>query len=184
MVIALADLFFQVFMRPTYLRHVNDEEKNRLYAMIDDDSKGAGYRAKIILLRNEGYTVPEIRRKTNHHDNNIRKWIHRFNDHGIDGIVSRKHSHTALKKITDDIEKEIVSIASAKPRELGLKFSTWSLRVLAGYVMEKKKKKMIVDSISHAEIRNVLVKHDIEWRHSKTVLGKSKDPEYDLKKAY
>ena len=24
-----------------------------------------GYRAKIILLRNEGYTVPEIRRKTN-----------------------------------------------------------------------------------------------------------------------
>jgi hypothetical protein len=24
------------------------------------------------------------------------------------------------------------------PRELGLKFSTWSLRVLAGYVMEKK----------------------------------------------
>lgn len=36
--------------------------------MIDDDiSNGAGYRTKIILLRNEGYTVPEIRRKTNHH---------------------------------------------------------------------------------------------------------------------
>ena len=104
-------------MRPTYLRHLNDEEKNILYAMIDDDSKGTGYRAKIILLRNEGYTVPEIRRKkTNHHDNNIRKWLHRINRHGIDGIVSRNHSHIALK-ITDDIEKENVSIASAKPRE-------------------------------------------------------------------
>ena len=57
-------------MRPTYLRDITEEEKNRLYAMIDyDSSKGAGYRAKIILLRNEGYTVPEIRRKTNHHDN-------------------------------------------------------------------------------------------------------------------
>lgn len=169
-------------MRPTYLRDITEEEKNRLYAMIDDDSsKGAGYRAKIILLRNEGYTVPEIRRKTNHHDNNIRKWIHRFNGHGMDGIVSsRKHGHDALN-ITDDIENEIVSIASANPRELGLKFSTWSLRVLAGYVMEKK----IVGSISHAEIRNVLLKHGIEWRHSKTVLGsKSKGPDYDLKKAY
>jgi hypothetical protein len=45
--------------------------------------------------------------------------------------------------------------------------------------MEKKK---IVESISHAEIRNVLLKHGIEWRHSKTVLGKSRDPVYDLKK--
>jgi transposase len=170
-------------MRPTYLRDITEEENNRLYAMIDyDSSKGVGYRAKIILLRNEGYTVPEIRRKTNHHDNNIRKWIHRFNGHGIDGIVSssRKHGHDALN-ITDDIENEIVSIASANPRELGLKFSTWSLRVLAGYVMEKK----IVGSISHAEIRNVLLKHGIEWRNSKIVLGsKSKGPDYDLKKAY
>lgn len=168
-------------MRPTYLRDITEEEKNRLYAMIDDDSEGTGYRAKIILLRNEGYTVPEIRRKSNHHDNNIRKWIHRFNGHGIDGIVSRKHGHDALN-ITDDIENEIVRIASANPRELGLKFSTWSLRVLAGYVMEKK----IVGSISHVEIRNVLVKHGIEWRHSKIVLGssRSKDPDYDLKKAY
>jgi hypothetical protein len=54
-------------MRPTYLGDITEEEKNKLYAMIDDDSSnGVGYRAKIILLRNEGYTVPEIRRKTNH----------------------------------------------------------------------------------------------------------------------
>ena len=48
--------------------------------------------------------------------------------------------------------------------------------------MEKK----IVGSISHAEIRNVLLKHGIEWRNSKIVLGssKSKGPDYDLKKAY
>ena len=43
------------------------------------------------------YVVSEIRRITNHHDNNIRKWIHRFNEHGIDGIVSRKHDHARSK---------------------------------------------------------------------------------------
>lgn len=166
-------------MQPTCLRDITEDEKNNLYDIMDNDTE-ADYRAKIILLRGEGYTVAEIRRQTNHHDNNIRKWIHRFNSHGIDGIVSRKHNHTA-PKITDDIEKEIVRIASTNPRKLGLKFSTWSLRVLVGYVMEKK----IVNSISHAEIRNVLLKHGIEWRHSKTVFGtKNRGPEYDLKKAH
>lgn len=163
-------------MQPTYLRDVTEDEKNNLYDIMDNDTD-SDYRAQIIR---EGYTVGGIRRQTNHHDNNIRKWIHRFNSHGIDGIVSRKHNHTA-PKTTDDIEKEIVRIASVNPRKLGLKFSTWSLRVLVGYIMEKR----VVNSISHAEIRNVLLKHGIEWRHSKTVFGtKSRGPEYNLKKAH
>ncbi|HET9807696.1 MAG TPA: helix-turn-helix domain-containing protein [Nitrososphaeraceae archaeon] len=104
--------------------------------------------------------------------------MHRFNEDGIDGIVSRKHVLNA-HKITEDIERKIVEIASNDPRKYKLKFSTWSLRVLAGYIMEEKK---IIDSISHTEVKNVLVKHGIEWRNSKTVLGKSRDPEYELKK--
>ena len=47
--------------------------------------------------------------------------------------------------------------------------------------MEEEKK--LVESISHTEVKNVLVKHGIEWKNSKTVLGKSRDPaEYELKK--
>ena len=145
--------------------------------MLLDDSN-SGYRAKIILLKDEGYTVPEIRQMTNHHDNNIRKWIHRFNEHGIDGIISRKHNHSA-QKITDEIEKQIVRITSINTRKYGLKFSTWSLRVLAGYLMENK----MVDRISHTEIRNVLLKYNVRWRRSKTMLGGSRDPEYELKKS-
>ena len=61
-------------------------------------------------------------------------------------------------------------------------FSTWSLRVLAGFLMYDLK---MVDRISHAEIRNILLKYKIKWRKSKTVLSnKSNDPaEYDLKKS-
>jgi len=40
----------------------------------------------------------------------------------------------------------------------------------------------IIDSISHTEIKNVLLKHGIVWKNSKTILGKSRDPEYGLKK--
>jgi hypothetical protein len=43
----------------------------------------------------------------------------------------------------------------------------------------------LVDKISHSEIRNILLKHQIRWRKSKTVLSnnKSNDPEYILKKS-
>ena len=162
-------------MRDTFLRMLTDDEKNLLHLMLEDNE--SGYRAKIILLKDEGYTVPQIRKITNHHDHNIRKWIHRFNEKGIDGIISKKHNHKQ-HKFTDDIEKQIVDIASANPRSYGLGFSTWSLRVLAGFLMSDLK---LVDKISHSEIRNILLKHKIKWRQSKTVLSnKSNDPQNTL----
>jgi len=166
-------------MRDTFLRMLTDKEKNLLPVILED--KESGYRAKIILLKDEGYTVPEIRKIINHHDNNIRKWIHRFNKKGIDGITSKKHNHKQ-HKFTNDLEKQIVDIASANPRSFGLGFSNWSLRVMAGFIMHDLK---MVDKISHAEIRNILLKHKIKYRKSKTALSnKSNVPvEYTLKKS-
>ena len=88
-----------MIMRDTFLRMLTDKEKNLLPVILED--KESGYRAKIILLKDEGYTVPEIRKITNHHDNNIRKWIHRFNENGIDGITSKKHNHKQHKFTND-----------------------------------------------------------------------------------
>ena len=62
---------------------ITDNERNILYDMMEEDDNKTSYRAKIILLKDEGRTVPEIRKATNHHDVNIRKWIHRFNEHAV-----------------------------------------------------------------------------------------------------
>jgi transposase len=139
-----------MIMRDTFLIILTDDEKNILHLLLED--KENEYSAKIILLKDERYTVPEIRKMTNHHDNNIRKWIHRFIEKGIDSIISKKHSHKQ-HKFTNDLEKQIVDLASANLRSFGLGFSTWSLRVLAGFLMCDLK---MVDKISHAEIRNIL----------------------------
>ena len=77
------------------------------------------------------------------------------------------------------MEEKIVDIASSNPRYFDLGFSTWSLRVLAGFLMNDLK---LVDKISHSEIRNILLKYNIKWRKSKTVLSKNNDSEYALKK--
>lgn len=119
-------------MRTTSIRMLTDEERNSLYDMMVDNKKD-GYRAKIILLKDKRYTVPEIIQATNHHDSNIRKWIHHhFNEKELDGIVSKIHKHKSIK-IYDNIEKKNVEIVAKNPitNYGGLPFSTWSLRVLA-----------------------------------------------------
>lgn len=166
-------------MRYTRIRNISEDEKRKLYCILDDHAD-IKYRAKIILLAGDGYTVPEIREMTNIYDKTIRKWIHRFNDYGVKGIFTQM-DYSGMIKITDKARNEILRVSSTSPREIGLKFSTWSLRSVAGYVKEKK---IIKDGISHTAIRDILLEYGVKWRHSKTVLGKSKNPEYDLKKAY
>ena len=74
----------------------------------------------------------------------------------------------------------IVETVAKNPREgYGLPFSTWSLRVLAGFISKEVNP---VDAISHTEVRNILLKHGIRYRQSKITLGPSLDPEYHLKK--
>lgn len=170
-------------MRYTPVRRISEEEKRELYDLLDNNPD-IKYRAKIVLLAREGYTVPEIREMTNIYDKTIRKWIHKFNDYGVCGLFT-EIDYSRMIKITDKAKDEILHIASTNPRKIGLKFSTWSLRSIAGYAKEKK---LIKEDggISHTAIRGILIEKGVEWRHSKTVLGssKSKDPEYDLKKAH
>jgi transposase len=167
-------------VRYTPVRNMSETEKKELYDILDANSL-IRYRAKIVLLGGEGYTVHEIREMTNIYDKTIRKWIHRFNDNGVHGLFT-EIDYSGMVKINDKTRKEIIQTASTGPRELGLKFSTWSLRSIAGYVKEKK---IVKDGISHTTIRDILIECGVEWRHSKIILGsKSRDPEYDLKKAH
>lgn len=84
---------------------------------------------------------------------------HRFNDNGTKGLFT-EINYSPMIKITDRAKKEIIRISSTNPRELGLKFSAWSLRSIAGYVSEKKIVKE--DGISHTTIRDTLREHGID----------------------
>ena len=76
--------------------------------MIEWNDKESNYRAKIILLRDKRYTVPEIGMATNHHhDINKRKWIHRFNEEGTEGNISKIHAHKSIR-IDTEMEKKIL----------------------------------------------------------------------------
>ena len=48
----------------TFLRMIIEDQRNMLNDIIQNETNESGYRAKIVLLNDEGYTVPEITRET------------------------------------------------------------------------------------------------------------------------
>ena len=94
----------------------------------------------------------------NIYDKTIRKWIHRFNDYGVCGLFTQM-DYSGMIKITDKAKDEILRISSTSPRALGLRFSTWSLRSIAGYMKEKKVVKE--DGITHTTIRDILIEKSV-----------------------
>ena len=91
----------------------------------------------------------------------------------------RIHIHKPIK-ITGAIEKKIVDIATKNPRKL---WTTLLNMVFTGTGRICISKELnLVNSISHTQIRNILVKQGIRHRQSKITIGNSTDPEYHLKK--
>ena len=46
-------------------------------------------RARIVTLSWDGMTVPAIAAEVGCHENTVRRWLHRFNAAGIDGLGDR-----------------------------------------------------------------------------------------------
>jgi transposase len=106
---------------------------------------------QIIMLSAAGKRVPEISEEVNLHPINVRKWIHRFNEQGLDGLRSGK-SPGRPPVFSEDQRAQIVHIARTNPRQLGLHYTRWSLQRLRRYLMEHQ----IVEHISVETIRQII----------------------------
>jgi transposase len=89
-------------------------------------------RARIVLLFGEGTKKTEIARLTGATRPTIDKWLKRYADHGIDGLVSEK-APGAPRQIPARIRSRIFALTRmSPPRELGI--SHWSSAEMAGYI--------------------------------------------------
>jgi transposase len=159
-------------MRNLFVRRLSKRERDFVYELIDD--KKHGYRGLIIALSYEGYPVDMISRKVNMHPVNVRKWIRKFNKLGIEGITPKKVGRKP--KLDKKTEDRVVTTALTRPEELGLYFSTWSLRKLQTYLKSKR-----IADVSHAQLRKVLMARGLRFRRSRSKLV-SPDPEYEAKR--
>lgn len=143
-----------------FVRELQEEEWEELERLIQEpESEVPMERLMIVLLSAHGHRVQEISREVDLHPINVRKWIHRFNAQGIEGLYSGK-SPGRPPIFTQKQREKIVEVAKTDPRKVGQNFSEWSLQRLRRYLMESG----VVDQISVETIRQILRASGIRHR--------------------
>ncbi len=144
-----------------HVRELTEEEKKKLEYLLDhpEESPFPVERLMIVYLSSHGTKVQQIAETVGMHPINVRKWIHRFNARGFEGLVTRK-SPGRPRVFSEEQRRRIVEIAQTPPDKLGLERSRWSLQRLRRYLIEQG----IVDRISVETIRQILQEHGIEYR--------------------
>jgi transposase len=148
-----------------YVRTLKAEERAKLEEILRlQPHDEMGRRARIVLLSSERVGVQEISAVAGLHPINVRKWIHRFNRYGLNGL-SPKRSPGRPKLFTEDQRQAIVGMASTDPQELGLSFDTWSLQRLRYELTERG----IAPDISAETIRQELLRNGLTFEHHRWV---------------
>ena len=135
-----------------YVRKLDEPEKLEIQKLLENaENDLPRNRLEIVQLSSRGKRVPEISELVDLHPINVRKWIHRFNKSGIDGLRSGK-SPGRPPLFSDEQRKQISQIATSDPRSLGLHFSRWSIQRLRRYLIEHD----VVDCISVETVRQIV----------------------------
>jgi len=142
-----------------YVRELTEAEERQLQHWLTGSDPAMKHRAQVILLSSQGYRVPEIGPMVKSHPANLRKWIHRFNERGCEGLRTVR-SGGRRPRFSSQQRQEIVQLAQMAPRDLGLNFSRWTLHKLAQYAA----KRGIVDRISHECVRLILREAHCNYR--------------------
>jgi transposase len=143
-----------------YVRELGEDDWEELERTIQNlENDVTVQRLMIILLSAQGHKVQEISREVDLHPINVRKWIHRYNKQGLDGLRSGK-SPGRPPVFTEAQRQAIVKIASAAPASLDLPFNQWSLQRLRKYLIDDE----VVDQISVETIRQILRAHGMQPR--------------------
>jgi len=140
-------------------------------------------RARIIALSWDGLAVPAIAGQLGCHPNKVRRWLHRFNASGIDGLEDRPGAGRR-RRITEAQRSQIIALARSAPpgrleRDGAGELSAddergpgqWTLDTLT----ETARRAGI--QVGRSQVRRILLAEKVRWRrtHSRAA---SADPEF------
>ena len=139
-------------------------------------SAGLQRRAHLIWELAAGASLVEAAEWVDVHYTNAHLWVKRFVDSGVAGLVDRPKSGRP-RQYDEDSTTEIIKAASARPKDLGLKFTTWSLQKLEEHLQKKPGLK----KVTRSTIRRRLQAEGFKFKAGRTWC-ESNDPDFEVKK--
>jgi transposase len=116
-------------------------------------------RARLVLARSRGLSEAEVATALNIGRSCVRRWLQRFERHGILGLqTARRPAHPLV--FTPEVRAAIVRHAGMEPRQLGMSGSRWSLRTLRGALIRQR----VVRNISVQHLRRIIAEAGVALR--------------------
>lgn len=110
------------------------------------------------------------------HYTNAHQWVQRFLDSGVAGLLDRPRSGRP-RDYGHDLTTEVLKVATARPKDLGLGFTTWSLPKLEEYLRQRAGMR----HLARSTIRRRLIEAGLRFRSGQTWCD-STDPDFEVKK--
>jgi transposase len=144
-----------------FARPLDDQERATIEKIMAGDNETLKQRTLIVLLSSEErYRVPEIAPMVGLHVDKVRKWVIRFNKHGVKGLQPPRRKPGPRGKFDQDMRTHILEIASTPPRQLGQLRTSWTLDSLRDYLISSG----TVDDISRESLRQILLLGKVNWQ--------------------
>ena len=137
---------------------------------------GVQRRARLIWQLAASVSLAEASEWAELHYTNAHQWAKRFLVSGVAGLLDRPKSGRP-RVYCPDLTTEILKVAIARPKELGLPFTTWSLPQLEEYLQEHAG----LGPVTRSTIRRRLREGGFRFRAGQTWC-ESNDPEFEVKK--
>jgi transposase len=140
-------------------------------------------RARIVALSWDGLAVPAIAGQLGCHPNRVRRWLHRFNAAGLDGLGDRPGAGRR-RRITEAERSRIIAMARSEPpgrlvRDAGGELSAddeggpaqWTLDALTQAARDAGV------AVGRSQVRRILLAEKVRWRRTRSWAA-STDPEF------
>lgn len=140
-------------------------------------------RAGVVALSWEGLRVPVIAEQLDCHEQTVRRWLHRFNAAGLDGLGDRPGCGRK-RRITEAERSRIIALAKTVPPgrpvlQAGGELQAvdeagapeWTLDTLTAVAREQG------IEVHRSQVRTILLAEGVRWRRTRS-WATSKDPDF------
>jgi len=140
-------------------------------------------RARIVALSWDGLGVAAIAAKIGGHENKVRRWLHRFNAEGLDGLGNRPGCGRK-RRITEAERSRIIALARSVPpgrlaRDAAGELSAGDERGPAQWTLDTltQAARDAGTQAGRSQVRRILLAEKVRWRRTRSWAA-SADPEF------
>jgi transposase len=165
--------------RTIQLRRLRANEQKLLQQKLRDKTLSVRIheRYRVIAEAAQGRAPTEIADRVGVHFTMVYDWIHHFNAHGFAGFEDAPNPHGRPPLLSSKQIRRLIATALARPADLGLPFTQWSVAKLKEYCRRER----ILPDFSDEWVRRLLHREGITFQRTKT-WKESPDPAFESKK--